>query len=63
MSKKKALLCTGLFVLAIIVILILSTFLKNEKLGVDLFHIIVYGAAVLWFEEIIGKFYKWLRSE
>lgn len=63
MSKRKALLCTGLFVIAIVVILVLSSFLRNEKLGVDLFHIIIYSAVMFWFNDLAIKFYKWLRSE
>lgn len=60
MCKKKAVLCTVLFIVAIIVILVLSSFCKNEEIGVDLFHIIIYITSTWWFLGLVEKFYKWL---
>lgn len=63
MSKGKAVFCTILFVIVVALILFLSSFLKNEELGVDLFRTIVYSTSGLWFVNLIDKFYKWLRPE
>ena len=61
MNKKKAIICTILFIIVVSSALIGSTFIGNDD-GDTLFNLIISIAAGLWFGELVEKFYKWISK-
>ena len=62
MGKKKAVICTILYVVVLVVILTASFFIKNEEHGISLYQIIMYTIANMWIGSSVEKFYKWLTK-
>ena len=60
MNKKKSIICTALFVFALVVILIGSSFIENKETGLNLYRLIIHISAYSWFADRVGKFYDWL---
>lgn len=59
MNKRKAIMCTTLFVIVLTVVLIGSSFVKTHY-EFSLYDIIIVVSAHLWIAGHIEKFYKWL---
>lgn len=61
MDKKKAIICTILYVVVLIGIMAGSLMIKNEY-GISLYNIITGVIANIWIGCSVEKFYKWLRN-
>ena len=59
-SKKKAIVCTVLYVAVIVGLLTCSFFIKNEKLSISLYQLIMYAIANICIGNSVMKFYDWL---
>ena len=62
MDKKKAVICTILYVIVISVIMTVSWFVRNEELGISLYQLIVGVIANMCLGNSVVKFYEWLRK-
>ena len=62
MDKKKAVICTILYVIVISVIMTVSWFVRNEELGISLYQLIVGVIANMCLGNSVAKFYEWLRK-
>lgn len=62
MSKKKAIVCTVLYVVMLVGVLTASFFIKNDEYGISLYQIIVGVIANSWLGCSVEKFYKWLTK-
>ena len=62
MNKKKAVVCTILFVIIIMGIYIVALSIKPFNNELSLFHIFSPCIFGLWLSGIIKKFYKWLSN-
>lgn len=62
MSKKKAVVCTILFAIVFIAMLICTFFIKNYDGTVSLFNVIAAFVTGRWTANCIEKFYKWLTK-
>ena len=60
MSKKKAAICTILYVVVLVGILTASFFIKNDEYGISLYQLIMNAVANMWIGSSIWKFYDWL---
>lgn len=60
MSKKKAFVCTILYVIVLVGILTASFFVKKEAYGISLYQLIMTIIANIWLGCSITKFYEWL---
>ena len=63
MSKKKAIICTILYTIVLVVLLTASFFIKNNEYGISLYQIITGVIANAWLGCSVEKFYKWLLKE
>lgn len=63
MSKKKAILCTVLYIIVLVVSLTASFFIKNNEYGISLYQLITGVIANAWLGCSVEKFYKWLLKE
>ena len=63
MSKKKAVVCTILYVIVITVVLTASFFIKNSATGTSLYQLIVSMIGNMWICNSVAKFYEWLRKQ
>lgn len=63
MSKNKAIVCTVLYAIVLVVSLIASFFIKNNAYGISLYQIITGMIANAWLGCSVEKFYKWLLKE
>ena len=59
-SKKKAIVCTVLYVAVIVGLLTCSYFIRNEKFGISLYQIIMYAIANICIGNSISRFYDWM---
>lgn len=59
-SKKKAIVCTVLYTTVIIGLLTCSFFIRNEKLGIGLYQLIMYAIANICIGNSILRFYDWM---
>ena len=62
MEKKKAIVCTALLVVVIVVALTASHFVKGEEIGISLYNIVMSAMGYWYIGERIDKFYKWLMD-
>ena len=62
MSKKKAIVCTVLYVFVLVVIFTVAFFIKSEEYGLSLYQLIMYSLAYTYISEHIKKFYIWLQN-
>lgn len=62
MEKKKAIVCTALLVVVIVVALTASHFVRGEETGINLYNIIMSAMGYCYIGERIEKFYKWLME-
>lgn len=62
MDKKKAVICTILYVIVISVIMTVSWFVRNEELGISLYQLIVGIIANMYLGNSVVKFYEWLTK-
>ena len=60
MGKKKAVICTILYVLILTIILTASFFVKSELNGITLYQLIVSVIGNMWLGNSVVKFYEWL---
>lgn len=63
MSKKKAVICTILYVIVITVVLTASFFIKSVVNGISLYQLIVGAIGNMWLGSSVAKFYDWLRKQ
>lgn len=63
MSKKKAILCTVLYAIVLVVSLTVAFFIKSDITGISLYQLIMNVIANAWIGCSVGKFYKWLLKE
>lgn len=63
MNQWKSIICTILYVIMITVVLTVSWFVKNEKLGISLYQLILNVIANMWIGTSVVKFYEWLRKD
>ena len=63
MSKKKAVVCTILYVIVIIVVSTASLFIKSPVNGISLYQLIVSMIGSMWLGNSVVKFYEWLRKQ
>lgn len=63
MSKKKAILCTVLYVIVLVVVLTVAFFIKSDTTGISLYQLIMNVIANAWIGCSVDKFYKWLLKE
>lgn len=63
MSKKKAVVCTILYVIVITVVLTVSWFVKSHVNGISLYQLIMCTIGSMWIGTSVMKFYEWLRKE
>lgn len=63
MSKKKAIICTVLYAIVLVVLLTVSFFIKNNEYGISLYQLITGMIANSWLGCSVGKFYEWLLKE
>lgn len=61
MNKKKAIICTLLFAVVLIVGILGSYFV--QKNGISLGRHLSSCITGIWMAECIGKFYNWVRKE
>lgn len=62
MEKKKAIVCTILFAIVIVVIAICSLFIRSADRSVSLFTVLSYIITGGWLSNCVDKFYKWLMN-
>lgn len=62
MDKKKAVICTALYVVVLTVVLTVSSFVKNEEIGIDLYNLIIYAIAYMSIGDSVTRFYNWLKE-
>ena len=60
MDKKKALICTFLYVAVVGSILVLSVFVRNDESGISLYQLIMYAVSSLTIGKSVEKFYNWI---
>lgn len=63
MSKKKAILCTALYTIVLVVALTAAFFIKSDITGISLYQLIMSMIANAWLGCSVEKFYKWLLKE
>ena len=63
MSRKRALIYTILFAIAIIGIVIAMMYIKPYDGDISLFHAFAPFPVGLWLADLIDKFYRWLRNK
>lgn len=63
MSKKKAVVCTILYAIVIIVVSTASLFIKSPVNGISLYQLIVSMIGSMWLGNSVVKFYEWLRKQ
>lgn len=63
MSKKKAILCTVLYAIVLVVVLTVAFFVKSDTNGISLYQLMMNVIANAWIGCSVGKFYKWLLKE
>ncbi len=62
MSKKKAIVCTVLYVVMLVGVLTASFFIKNDEYGISLYQLIMSVVANICIGSSVEKFYKWLTE-
>ncbi len=62
MEKKKAVICTILFAIVIVVIAICSLMIRSEDGSLSLFTLLSYTITGGWLSDCVHKFYKWLMD-
>ena len=62
MNKKKAVICTILFAIVFITILICTSFIKSYNGSFSLFTLISAFVTGRWTSHCIEKFYKWISK-
>lgn len=60
MSKKKAVICTILFAIVFIAVLIGAYFIETYDGSVRLIYLVSAFVTGMWVSDCIEKFYKWL---
>lgn len=60
MSKKKAIVCTILYIVVVLLLLTLSNYIRNDNLGISLYQLIMYAIAGVSISISVEKFYNWL---
>lgn len=63
MDKKKAIICTLLYVIVITIVLTVSWFVKSEVIGINLHQLILCMIGSMWLGSSVMKFYEWLRKD
>lgn len=63
MNKKKAVVCTILYVIVITVILTASFFIKSTIIEISLYQLIVNVIGNMCIANSVPKFYEWLRKQ
>lgn len=63
MRKKKAILCTVLYAIVLVVVLTFAFFIKSDITGISLYQLIMNIIANAWIGCSVDKFYKWLLKE
>jgi hypothetical protein len=62
MDKRKAIVCTSLFVVVLMSAFIGSFFVKNADGTLVLFDLFAWIITARWIADSIAKFYKWLMK-
>ena len=62
MNKNKAIICTILFTIVLITIVICSALIRTEDGAFSLFTALTYIITGLWLANCVEKFYKWLSE-
>lgn len=62
MDKKKAVVCTILYVIVIVAVLTISFFVRNEEYGISLYQLIMCIVANTCIGSSVEKFYNWLTK-
>lgn len=60
MDKKKAIVCTILYVIALTSILTASWFVKSKIAEINLYQLIMCAIGSIWVGNSVVKFYDWL---
>jgi zinc transporter ZupT len=63
MSKKKAILCTVLYAIVLVVALTVAFFIKSDVTGISLYQLVMNVIANAWIGCSVDKFYRWLLKE